>query len=126
MTHLKFQKQSEDRITSALDLLRREGILPTAPSWLRLSNTLGQYQLQIGFRVPRPITLILKLLGLSPGELRLFQDAERGWMVEAIEQPGAQPVFKYVTDEVAATLIRGELTHELEAELMTPEPDYIA
>ena len=67
------------------------------------------------------MTLFLRLLGLSPGEIKLWHDAECGWFTEAREHPGATPVYHYISDEVAASIIKGELSKELEAELMKPD-----
>ena len=124
--HIDFKNKEQQQIAIALKILSRAGYGIISPEYLDLLRA-GQMSIAtFGFKVPRPTTLIIKLLGLSPGEIRLFQDAERGWLVEAIERTGAQPVYKYVTDEIALTLLKGELTHELEAELMTPELEYIA
>jgi len=76
----------------------------------------------VGLKFPRTISMILKLAGLSPGTITLWHDIESGWMTEARVKPGAPPVYHYVSDDVAITLLKRELTHELEAELMTPDP----
>jgi len=79
---------------------------------------------QVGFKAPRPLTLIAKLIGLSPGVIKVWHDAESGWMSEARARPGAPPVYRAVSDEVAMAILKGELTHELEEKLLTPD-EYI-
>ena len=44
-------------------------------------------------------------------------------MTEARERPGAPPVYKYVSDEVAEKITKREITPELEEFLLTPEVD---
>jgi hypothetical protein len=78
----------------------------------------------VGLKFPRTISQILKLAGLSPGSITLWHDIESGWLTEARSKPGAPPVYHYVKDEVAIKILKGELTHELEVELMTPD-EYI-
>ena len=77
---------------------------------------------KLGLRLPRITSLIAKLVGFSPGEITLWADAELGWMTEARERPGAPPVYKYVSNEVAEKLVKREVTPELEKVLMTPDP----
>lgn len=84
----------------------------------------GKLLAQVGLKFPRTITLVLKLAGLSPGTVTLWHDVESGWLVEARAKLGAPPVYHYVKDEVAINILSGKLTHELEAELMTPD-DYM-
>ena len=79
---------------------------------------------RVGFKYPRTISQIARLIGLSPGTITLWHDVESGWMSEAREKPGAPPVYKAVTDEVAMALLKGELTKELEQVLMAPDDYY--
>lgn len=87
----------------------------------RLRNTLLS---GLGLTVPKPVNLVRSLVGLSPGSVRVWFDGDSGWFTEARVAPGAPPVYRHVTDAVAATILRGEMTHELEAELMKPD-DYV-
>jgi hypothetical protein len=89
-----------------------------------LSSIRGRLLRTVGLKFPRTISQILKLAGLSPGTVTLWHDVESGWMTEARERPGAPPVYHYVKDEVAITILSGKLTHELEAILMKPD-DYL-
>ncbi|MBA7559930.1 hypothetical protein ES708_01548 [subsurface metagenome] len=77
---------------------------------------------KLGLRVPRISVLVKLLFALSPGEIKLWADAELGWMTEARARPGAPPVYKYVSDEVAEKIVKGEITHELEEQLLEPDP----
>lgn len=76
---------------------------------------------QIGFKFPRVPSLLGIILGLSPGVIKVWHDSESGWMSEARVRPGAPPVYKKVSDEVAITILKKEITKELEAELLTPD-----
>jgi len=82
----------------------------------------GQLLARVGIKYPRIITKILKLIGLSPGTVTLWHDVESGWMTEARARPGAPPVYKAASDEVALVILKREVTHELEAQLLTPDP----
>lgn len=124
--HKQFQYNELTEFTNSLNLLRRAGISIDNPAYQVLYKARAQALGKLGLLQPRLTTLVRLLAGLSPGEIRLFRDAERGWLVEAISKPGATPIRRYVSDEIAVTLIKGELTHELEAELMTPVEEYIA
>jgi len=86
-----------------------------------LSSIRSQLLVRVGIKFPRTISQILKLAGLSPGTITLWHDVESGWLTEAREKAGAPPVYHYVKDGVALTLLSGKLTHELEVELMTPD-----
>jgi len=124
--HRKFQFAELNKINEALRLLR--GI--DLPGVNQARSALGVSQIsalgKLGLIQPRSTTFLTRLLGLSPGELRLFQDAELGWLVEAISEPGAQPVRRYVSNAVALRILSGDIDHTLEAELMAPVDEYIA
>jgi len=86
-------------------------------------NARGAAMGKLGLRLPRITSLIAKLIGFSPGEITLWADAELGWMSEARERPGAPPVYKYVSDEIAEKIVKREVTPELEEQLLQPEVD---
>jgi len=79
---------------------------------------------KIGVKYPREVTMLLHIGGLSPGAVKVWHDVESGFMSEARAYPGAPPVYKSISNDVAMTLLKGEMTKELETELMTPD-DYI-
>lgn len=99
-----------------------EGIPVTATPYRAVSDALRGVRTQWGFKIPRPTRALLTLYGLSPGTITLWIDAESGFFSEARVKPGAPPVYKAVSDEVAMAILKGELTKELELELMTPDP----
>lgn len=116
---VKWQQIGE--LDRALRSLQRAGLGPGSDVYNYLYKVRGRVFGQIGYKYPREVSLILKLIGLSPGEIRLFHDIESGWLVEARAEPGAAPVRKYVSDDIATTLLKGGLTHELEDYLLTPD-----
>ena len=120
--HLAFQWAELNKLTSQLSQMRRWGVLESDPGYLRLFQSRGAAMAKLGLRQPRITTLILKLAGLSPGELTLWADAEIGWKVEARISPGAPPVYRKVSDDIAERIIKEELTHEQFAELVAPDP----
>jgi len=106
-----------------LGSLRQFGILETSDAYRQLNALRGKLMKQVGFKFPRALTLVTKLAGLSPGVLKLFHDVESGFMSEARAKPGAPPVYHYMDYELAATILKGELTHEQFEQLVTPD-DY--
>ena len=120
--HVKMQWRQINEINKALGTMRRFGILESSPAYRALNKARGALFGKIGFRVPRPTNLLLKLLGLSPGEIKVWHDSEAGWMVEARKTPKAPPVYHYVDDEVAMSILIGKLDKKLEDWLMVPDP----
>jgi len=108
----------------ALDVWRRRGVPTNVPSYLKLDRVRAEYRLQIGIRIPRPVTFLMKLVGLSPGTLRLFHDGDFGFLVELRDYEGAPPRYRHISDDLSATIVKGELTHEMFKQLLTPD-DYI-
>ena len=119
--HGDFQAREFLKLNDQLELMRSWGVSALDPGFLRLSGARNAALGKIGIRVPRITTLVAMLTGLSPGEIKLWADAEIGWITESRVEPGAAPVRRLVTDEVAKTLLTGKLTHELEESLMAPE-----
>ena len=100
--------------------LRLSGILPTNPAAQALSKLRGALMGKLGFRAPRTTSAILKLVGLSPGTITTWFDVEGGWLSEARVKEGAPPIYHWIDEQTAMTILKGELTHELEDRLMTP------
>ena len=109
-------------IERALGTMRRFGISEVSAPYQQLFKIRGELMTRVGFKFPRTISALLKLAGLSPGEITLFHDIESGWLAMARERPGASPVYHYVKDEVAMAILNEQVTPELEKELMTPDP----
>ena len=122
--HLKFQYAELDRLKRDLAALERWGVSVTDPGYQNLMEATATAYEKIGLLRPRLTTLVSTRRGLSPGEIKLFADAELGWMVEARTKPGAQPVYKYVSNEIAEKIVKRQITPELETFLMTPD-DYL-
>lgn len=109
-------------IDSSLYKLRPHVDIPgVSEAYAELYSLRGALMARVGIKFPRTITQILKLAGLSPGTLTLWHDVESGWMTEARARPGAPPVYKAASDEVVLTILKREVTHELEEELLTPD-----
>ena len=120
--HRKFQFDELHKLDDQLGMMKRWGVLPSDPGFQRLLGARGAAMGKLGLRIPSTTTLILKLIGLSPGEIKLWANAEIGWMTEARARPGAPPVYKYVSDEIAEKIVKRELTHELHDSLFAPDP----
>lgn len=119
--HISSQWDEVHKLDKQLSSMRRWGVLESDPGYQALWRARGAALAKVGTRVPRLTTPVWGVLALSPGQIQLFADAEVGWLVEARDRPGAPPVYKYVSDEVAEKLVTGQLTKELELELMSPD-----
>jgi len=108
----------------SLNVLEQSGFGPGTVPFELINNLRSTALAKLGFKSSKPVSLLLKLTGLSPGIIKVFHDAESGFMSEARVKPGAPPVLRHISDDVAITILKGELTHEIEDELMTPD-DYI-
>lgn len=116
--------QQVRQVDSALETMRRYGIPETSEAYQTLWGQKGRLMAQVGQKFPRE-TLQMKLItALYSPLIRLWHDIEQGWMVEAREKPGAPPVYKSVNDELAMAILKGEVTHEVEEALVTPD-DYL-
>ena len=120
-TSTKYSYNMVNEIDRALSTMRKFGIPEVSEAYQKLYGVRGKLLAQIGFKFPRPLSLLAKLVGLSPGEVRVWHDAESGWFAEARAKPGAPPVYHHVTDEVAMAILKKEVTPELETELLTPD-----
>ena len=116
--------QQVHEIERALGTMEKFGIDPASEAYRKLYAERGKLMKQIGFKFPRVVNPLATLSGMSPGIIKLWHDIESGWMSEAREQPGAPPVYHMVQDEVAMAILKGELTPELEKELMAPDYYY--
>jgi len=112
-------------VERALGTMRRFGISEVSDAYQQLYGVRGKLMAQVGFKFPRTLSQLAKLIGLSPGVISLWHDVESGWMSEARTRPAAHPVYKSVSDELAMAILKRELTPEQEEFLMTPDT-YIA
>lgn len=121
-TVTKYQYREMQELERSLDVMKHAGIAEIDPPWQSILSVQRWVIRQIGIKLARPITLIKAIFGLSPGEIRLWHDAESGFFAEARAKPGAPPVYHHVSDEVAIAILKEEVTPELEKELLTPDP----
>ena len=120
--HLRFQWDEVHRAEDDLATLTRLGVLETDPVYVRLEAERGAALAKVGTVLPRDTILLAWSFGFSPGIIKIWHDGDAGWVSEARVKPGAPPVYKKVSDEVAVAIIKKEVTPELEKELMTPDP----
>jgi len=119
--HTKYQQQQLFRLDQVVYKMGKEGIPEISTPFQAVLQARGWLRLNLGYKIPKPVFAILKLYGLSPGSITLWLDAESGFMSEARARPGAPPVYKAVSDEVAMAILKHEVTPELEAQLLTPD-----
>lgn len=118
---LYHQYRGLNELERTLKVLTKAGFGPLSEPFEAVSALRGKLLGQLGLKAPKPMSLLKLLAGLSPGTIKVWHDAESGWFSEAREKPGAPPVYQHISDEVAMAILKGELTHELEMTLMTPD-----
>ena len=109
---------------SSLQKLTLGGFGPGTAPFNILYEARNKVLASVGLKASKSVLSILRLVGLSPGSVNLWHDGESGFMTEAKTKPGAPSVYKRVPIEVALTILKGEMTHDLEDQLMTPD-DYM-
>lgn len=114
--------QQVGEVERAMRSLRRLGISEVSDVYKQLYSMRGQLMARVGFKFPRTISAMAKLVGLSPGTVTLWHDVESGWMSEARVKPGAPPIYHYINDEQAVAIINRDLTPKLHTYLFTPDP----
>jgi len=119
-TSTKYNWDQVNELSRALRSLERLG-LDQSPAFKELNALRGKIIKQIGFKFPRVPSVLAVIAGLSPGSIKVWHDAESGFYSEARVDAHAPPVYRKISDEVAATILKGELTHELEDVLMKPD-----
>lgn len=118
------QYRALNEISRTLRVLNRAGFGFGTEPYQAVWRMRGELMGKLGLRTYKAVNILKLLTALSPGSIKLYLDSETGWFTEARKEPGARPVFRKVSDQVAISLLRDELTHELEEVLMTPD-DYI-
>ena len=119
--HHKYQDEQLFRLDQVIRKMTLEGIPEFSTPFQAVLNARSALRINLGFKVPKDVFALLKLFALSPGTITLWLDTENGWMTEARAYPGAPPVYKRASDEVAITILKKEVTPELEADLLTPD-----
>ena len=115
------QRYGLQNVRNTLNVLRRVGYGPLDEPFQRVYAMREELMKSLGIMKPKSLSLIKLIAGLSPGMISVWLDSDSGWFTEARERPGAPPVYHYVKEDVAVAILKGELTHELEAELMKPD-----
>ena len=105
---------------SALSELEKLGLGPGTPAYQAVWKKRGELLATIGAKFPRIDYSLSMWREFSPGRVRVWFDPEFGFLVEARAKPGALPIYKRVTPEVAVAVIKGEVTPELKAQLLAP------
>lgn len=113
--------QQIKEIDRAMKTLRKYGIPELGDAFQDMYRIRAKLLSQLGVKLPRTVTQVIRLAGFSPGTFALWHDVESGWMSEARARPGAPPVYKRVSDEVAMAILKREITPELEAQLLAPD-----
>ena len=121
---IKYQYRETNEIERAKATLLKAGYGVIDPPYLNLLRAGRMTIANYGFKVPRPSTLILKLVGLSPGTITLWHDAESGFFSEAKERPGAVPVYKHLSDDDAMAILIKDISPKLHDWLFEPD-DYL-
>ena len=106
---------------TALRDLERLGLGPGTDPYNAVLGKRGELLAQIGRKFPRIDYSLSMWMDFSPRRARAWFDPEFGFMVETREEPGALPLYKMVTPEEAAAVIKDELTPELEERLFAAD-----
>lgn len=121
---LKHTYQAIRRLEKDMYRLRLAGLGPSAEAYNKLFRARAGIWRSVGLKRPKVMQLIFRLVGLSPGSVEVWHDAEAGWFSKARVSPEAPPAVKAISTETAITILKGQLTHELEQDLMTPDEYY--
>jgi len=108
-------------IERALGSLRRLGIGELTPAYMQLTGLRGQLLRRVGFKFPRTLSALMKVVGLSPGSVTLFHDVEGGFLVEVRDKPGARPYLHYISDEQAVAILNNDISPEFHDYLFAPD-----
>lgn len=106
----------------ALTDLRRLGLGPGTAAYNQVYAKRGELLAEIGAKFPRVDYSLGMWREFSPQRVRVWFDPEFGFNIEVREKPGAPPIYKMVSPEEAAAILKGEITPELKAKLLTPDP----
>jgi hypothetical protein len=115
------QRYAIQNLNSSLRALVTAGFGPLTEPYQVLAKLRNDMLSKLGLKIPKSMSLLKVLVGLSPGLVKVWHDSDSGWFTEARAKDGAPPVYHHVTDAVATQILSGKLTHELEAELMKPD-----
>ena len=111
-------------VNGALRALGVAGLSPLSAPYRELYKLRGELMGKLLGLFPRMSSLLKIIVGLSPGELRVWFDNETGWMAEARETPGAPPVYRQITEEQAIILLKPNPPADMVHGLFKPD-DYL-
>ena len=115
------QRYELQNVRNQLNAMIKKGMGPLDEPFRKMYSLRNKLMSQLGIVKPKSMWLFKYLPFLSPGSVKLFLDSDSGWFTEARVKDDAPPVYHHVSDDTAMTILKGELTHELEAELMKPD-----
>jgi len=101
--------------------MRNFGIDEASSPFRILEQERSKLLRNIGVKLPRTVSLLLRIFGFSPGVIALFLDVENGFMSEARPTPNSPPVYKFISGEKAMKILTHDISDELELFLMTPD-----
>lgn len=111
-----------NELNKAMKTMLKYGIPEMSDAFQQLKSIRYDLLGKMGIKIPRTITHLTRIGGLSPGVIALWHDVEEGWMSEARTKPEALPVYKIVSDDVAMAILKHDISDELEKYLMAPDP----
>ena len=115
------QIRTADRALADLDRL---GLGPGTDAYQAVWERRGALLAEVGRKFPRVDYSLSMWREFSPQRMRVWFDPEFGFNVEVRKRPGGTPRYKMVPAEVAAAIIKDEVTPELKARLLAPD-DYL-
>jgi len=115
--------QQVNEVEKALGTMRRFNIPVVSDAYQILSSQRTKLLGSIGLKVPRVVSLLMKIIGFSPGVIALWHDNESGFMSEARTTPSSPPVYKLLSGETAMKILTHDISPELEEFLMAPDED---
>ena len=105
----------------ALGDLEKLGLGPGTEAYEAVWHQRGALLAEVGRKFPRVDFTLSMWRELSPQRIRAWFDPEFGFMAEIRASPGAPPVYKMVSAEVAVAIIKDEVTPELKETLLAPD-----
>ena len=112
------QINTADRALADLDRL---GLGPGTDAYEAVWSKRGALLAEVGRKFPRIDYSLSMWREFSPERMRVWFDPEYGFNVEIRDTLKGIPRYRLVTPEVAAAIIKGQVTPELKASLLAPD-----
>ena len=116
-----FKNLQISEITKATRLMAADSYTIALPGYAELRAIKSDLISGIFEGTPRLRVLIRTIVGLSPGNVRVWHDTEQGWMAEGRKTPTSSPVYHQITEADAAQLIGAHPNPELSHRMMEPD-----